>query len=86
LSPKALEIAKAVEKLDDSGKKAALDVVIGLELTHPLGRSGSINIELFTLFSTCRIILSRQGEEKLIGVVLNAITAFLDKGRYIKRV
>jgi hypothetical protein len=41
LSPKSLEIARAAEKLDDTGKQSALEVIIGLELTHPLGRSKS---------------------------------------------
>lgn len=45
LSPKALEIARAAEKLDDIGKQAALEVVIGLELSHPLGRSKSTGTE-----------------------------------------
>jgi hypothetical protein len=45
LSQKSLEIARAAEKLDDFGKQSALDMVIGLELTHPLGRSGSTGTE-----------------------------------------
>jgi transcriptional regulator with XRE-family HTH domain len=45
VSSKSLEIARAAEKLDDFGKQMALDMVIGLEVTHPLGRSVSINTE-----------------------------------------
>jgi hypothetical protein len=39
LSPEALEIAKAADKLNDEGKKAALGAVEGLQKVYPLGGS-----------------------------------------------
>jgi hypothetical protein len=39
LSPEAFEIARAADKLNDEGKKAALGAVEGLQKVYPLGDS-----------------------------------------------
>jgi transcriptional regulator with XRE-family HTH domain len=41
LSPEALEIARAADRLNDEGKRAALAVVEGLQKAYPLGASKS---------------------------------------------
>jgi transcriptional regulator with XRE-family HTH domain len=43
ISPESLKIAQAAEKLDENGKKIALEIIVGLELTHPFAGSKSIN-------------------------------------------
>jgi hypothetical protein len=44
LTPVALKIAQAAEKLNDAGKKAALSMVEGLEKDYPLARTSSADV------------------------------------------